>query len=197
MSDERAASINDGHDVLFKDTGAGRALAVALQGGTLPPGEAHLGAVGGHTACIDVTPTLTVAAAYVANDYIGTSGTAMTFTNAARVNNGTGVIIGAVLVDYALQSVAGELWLFDTIPTPPADSAAWSIADTDALRCIGVIPFSTYYASALNSVSPSGPLAIAFQTLPASRNLYGCFVTRGAPAYASGDLTFRLRVLQD
>jgi hypothetical protein len=165
--------------------------------GILTAGELHLGAFGGHTACIDVVPTLTVHATYVSGDYVGESGVPMTFANSARVNNGTGVIVGAVLVDYALQSVAGELWLFDTAPTPPNDSAAWTITDANAARCLGIVPFTTYYASALNSVCPVGGLTIAFQTLAASKAIYGCFVTRGAPAYASGDLTFRLRVLQD
>ena len=151
-----------------------------------------------HTACIDVTPVLTVHATYVANDFVGTTNTAMTFANCARVNGGTGTVIGVVLVDFALQSIAGELWLFDTAPAGlPADSAPFTITDADAARCIGVIPFSTYFASVLNSVSPVGNLTFAFQCLPASRSLYGAFVTRGAPAYASGDLTFRLRVLQD
>ncbi len=174
-------------------------VKITLDGETvgLSAGENNLGAVGGHTACIDVVPTLTVHATYATGDYVGTSATPMTFTNAARVNAGTGIIVGAVLIDYAIQSIAGELWLFDTAITPPNDSAAWSISDADAARCLGVIPFNTYYASALNSVCPIGGLTIAFQTLPASKNIYGCFVTRGAPAYASGDLTFRLRVLQD
>jgi hypothetical protein len=146
---------------------------------------------------IDVVPVLTVHANYVANDYVGTSGVAMIFADCSRAYAMTGMIVGAVLVDYALQSVAGELWLFDTAPTPPNDSAAWDITDAMAARCIGVIPFSTYYASASNSVSPVSNLTIAFQTLTTSRDLYGCFVTRGAPAYASGDLTFRLYILQD
>lgn len=159
--------------------------------------EVHIGQVGGYTACVDATPTLTTHASYIANDYVGTDGVAMVFNNVARINGGTGIIIGAILVDYALQSVAGELWLFDTAITPPNDSAAWTLSDAHAARCIGVIPFSTYYASAANSVSPVGNLTIAFQALAASKNIYGCFVTRGAPTYASGDLTFRLRILQD
>lgn len=158
--------------------------------------EAHLGEVGGKTAIISVTPTLTVHASYAANDYVGTSGTAMTFTGAARVAAGGGAVISATLIDYAAQSVAAELWLFDAQPTPPADSAAWSISDDDALKCIGVIPFTTYYASALNSVSPVNGLSIGYK-LASGTSLYGCLVTRGAPAYADGDVSVRLTVLQD
>lgn len=156
-----------------------------------------IGATGGNTAEIDVVPTLTVHATYVSGDYVGTSSSPMTFTGASRINNYTGTILSAVLIDYALQSVACELWLFDTAITPPADSAAWSISDADCARCIGVIPFSTYYASALNSVSFAQGVGIGFKTLSASTSIYGCLVTRGAPTYASGDLTVRLTIIQD
>lgn len=164
----------------------------------LNAGEAHVGLVGGNGAIVDVTPTLTVHATYIANDYVGTSATPMTFANCARVNGGTGLIPRCVLIDFALQSIAGELWLFDATITPPNDSAAWSISDADAVKCIGIIPFSTYYASALNSISPGTPAApMFFKCAAGSKDLYGCFVTRGAPTYASGDLTFRLAVIQD
>ena len=147
---------------------------------------------------IVVTPTLTVHAGYAANDYVGTSGVAMTFAGAARVPGGTGYIQSAVLVDALLASVAGELWMFDTIPTPPADSAAWTITDAFALGLVGIIPFSTYYASAVNSVSVYTGMPIGFKCLAGSIDLYGCFVTRGAPAYAAtGDISFKIVTIQD
>jgi hypothetical protein len=147
---------------------------------------------------IVVTPVLTVHANYVANDYVGTSNIAMTFAGAARVPGGTGYIQSAVLVDAVNASIAGELWMFDTIPTPPADSAAWTITDALALGCLGVIPFSTYYASALNSVSRYDGWPLGFKCLPGSTNLYGCYVTRGAPAYAAtGDISFKIVTIQD
>lgn len=166
----------------------------------LAAGENHLGAVGGHTVVLDATPTLPTHANYVAGDYIGADATAMAFAGASRLNAGRGWVLGATLTDYALQSIAGELWLFDTNVTPPADSAPWSISDAHAARFICVIPFSTYYASALNCVShgvPSGGSPAAFTCLAGSTSIYGCFVTRGAPTYASGDLTFRLHISQD
>jgi hypothetical protein len=146
---------------------------------------------------ITVTPTLTVHATYVSGDYVGTSASAMDFTTAARVDGGSGTIQSATLIDYAANTVACELWLFDNTVTPPADSAAWSISDADALKCIGVIPFSTYYASALNSVSQANNVGIAFKAQPADRSLFGCLVTRGAPTYASGDISIRLTIVQD
>jgi hypothetical protein len=165
--------------------------------GAMGAGESHIGAVGGNTTAIDVVPTLTVHATYVSGDFVGTSSTAMEFPNAARVSTGTGVVQSATLVDYAAQSIAAELWLFDTAVTPPTDSAAWSISDADAARCIGVIAFQNYFASALNSISngviPNGGLGFK----SSGTSLWGCLVTRGAPAYASGDLTVRLIIIQD
>lgn len=165
---------------------------------TLLAGEAHIGQVGGNSVVVSNNPVLTVAATYAANDYVGTSGVAMVFDNVARVNAGTGLITRVMLIDSALQSISGELWLFDTIVTPPSDSAPWSISDAHAALCIGVIPINTYYASALNSVAFGAPAApMTFKCGAASKAIYGCFVTRGAPAYASLDLTFRLSVIQD
>jgi hypothetical protein len=145
-----------------------------------------------------VTPVLTVAASYVSGDYVGTSGSAMHFDAAGSSQNsaGGGYILGCVLIDGALQSIAGELWLFDTDITPPADSAAWTVTDAQMKSLICVIPLSTYYASAANSVCFGAPEGSARFETGAAGIIYGCFVTRGAPAYASGDLTFRLSVMQ-
>jgi hypothetical protein len=164
---------------------------------SIAAGETHIGSAGGNTITITVTPTLSSTDAYVANDYIGSSSDAMTFTNAARVAGGSGVIQSAVMIDYATTDCVGELWMFDAEPTPPANSAAWSISDADSLKCIGVIEFNRYYDSALNSVSNAHNLGIAFTCAGGSRDLYGCFVTRGAPIYENGDISFRLTFLQD
>uniref|UniRef100_A0A6M3J9I7 Uncharacterized protein n=1 Tax=viral metagenome TaxID=1070528 RepID=A0A6M3J9I7_9ZZZZ len=147
--------------------------------------EVHLGEVGGNGIEITVTPTLTVGATYVSGDFVGTSSTGMTFANAARVSGGTGRITRANLHDYVVASVAAELWLFSVTPAGlPADSAAFTL--TDNLTCIGVIPFNTYYASALNSISngeiPNGGIPYKCATT----SLFGALVTRGAPAYTNG-----------
>ncbi len=155
--------------------------------------------VGGTTVTIVVTPTLTVGATYVANDFVGTNNTAMTFAGAARIAAGSGMVVGATLIDYALASVAAELWLFSAAPAGLGlDSAAFTITDADALLCIGVIPFASYYASALNSISngsiPNGCLPYK---LAAGTSLFGALVTRGAPAYTNGLVSVRICVVQD
>jgi hypothetical protein len=158
--------------------------------------------VGGCTVIVNGTCAMTTAGTYAANDYVGVNGTAITFSGCAGENGGGGLIPRVVLVDYALQSKAGELWLFDALPAGlPNDSAAITL--TDAANCIGIIPFSTYYAagsagSAGYSVSPGVPSApISFKCSADSKALYGVFVTRDAPVYASNDVIFRLSILQD
>ena len=147
---------------------------------------------------IQVIPTLTVHATYVANDYVGTSAAPMEF--ALGTNNlspRTGTIVSATLIDYALQSISTELWLFNATVTPPDDSAAWTISDADALKLVGIIPFTTYYASVLNSVSEAIGQGIGFQLPVGGTSLFGCLVTRGAPTYASGDVVVKLHVWED
>ena len=160
-------------------------------------GSDIIGVVVSPATLVSANPVLTVAGAYGANDYVGTSAAAMAFANAVRVAGGTGVIHSAVLIDAALQSLPLELWLFDTNITPPNDNAAWTLTDAHAATCIGVIPFSTYYASALNSVSVQSGLGIGFKAAAGATGIWGVLVTRGAPTYASLDLTVKLGILMD
>ena len=196
-----AVNVQDGGNTITVD---GTVTAVAQPGVdigdvTLTAGEAHIGEIGGKAVAIVVTPTLTVGATYVANDFVGTNNTAMTFAGAARIAAGGGAVVGATLIDYALASVAAELWLFSAAPAGLGlDSAAFTITDADALTCIGVIPFASYYTSALNSISngsiPNGNLPFK---LPAGTSLFGALVTRGAPAYTNGLVSVRICVSQD
>ena len=151
-----------------------------------------------------VTPTLTVAGAYSAGDFVGTSASSMEFTKvgphiSVDGKGCAGYIVGARLIDYAAQSKAAELWVFESAVTPPNDNAAWSISDADSKKLLCVIPFETYYASALNSVSEGVPAGGAARYVCAanSTSLYGCLVTRGTPTYATGDVTVRLTIVPD
>jgi len=153
--------------------------------------------VGGVQDTISNTPTLSVPGAYAAGDYVGTSAVAMILSGMARSNNGSGIILSARLIDKAAQSAPAELWIFDSAITPPTDNAAWSISDADAAKLVGVIPFSSYYASALNSVSVANNIGQAFKTIGNDTKLYACLVTRGTPTYADGDVIIELEVLQN
>lgn len=146
-------------------------------------------------------PTLTVAANYALNDYVGTSGVAWEFKDAVRPGKQSGIIQFAELFDGVVASVAAELWLFDAPIVPPADSAAWTLNDADMRAHIipgSPILFSTYYASAANSIAPAGPLAIPFTLPEGITSIFGALVTRGAPAYAAtGDVAAKLVIMLD
>jgi len=160
--------------------------------------ENTIGKVGGNGANVDASVAMTTAGAYDANDFVGVDATPVTFSNCARINGGSGWLLGAVLTDKALQSAELELWLFDDEITPPSDNAAWSLSDADMQKFLGVIEFKTYFASALNSGSnPENTKAVRFTCQSDSKNLYGAIVTRGTPTYATDDLFVRLMILQD
>lgn len=156
----------------------------------------------GKTEIITITPTLTVHAGYVTGDYVGKSAESEKILGAAMGNGGGGWIISALLIDAVLANKAGELWVFESAITPPADSAAWTLSDADAAKCLGVFNFAAadYKSSALNSVcqNSSTDKVILFKTAADSKDLYYAFVTRDAPGYsATGDLKIRLEVQQD
>jgi len=143
-----------------------------------------------------ITVTIAAAAAaYHAGDIVGA---VVDLTPMGRANGGGGYITGAVLTDYALQSIAGEAWLSSVTPAgAPADNAAWTMTDND--DAVGVIPFNTYYASALNSVSngaiPNG--SMPFVCEGGDQSLFLAFVTRGTPTYIANGLILTLFYVQD
>lgn len=154
--------------------------------------------VNGITKRIPVTPTLTVHANYVANDFVGTSGVAMVFDGVARVDGGSGWIIGGVIEDDVAEAFAMDLLLFDTAVTPPADSAAWTISDADMKHCQAVLSFGVdpvANLSAVNAVCEAKSGAHSFTCAAGSKKLYGCLVNRGT--LATTGVTVTLAVIQD
>jgi hypothetical protein len=156
-------------------------------------------AVGGITTVVSSTVTMTVAGAYSANDYMGTTTTPQAFPNAVRQPLGTGIIKSIFISDkITTANAAMELWLFSSTFVAPTDNAAWAISDTEALTVLGVIPISTsgWYASSNNQVYYDGTQSLVIKT--ADTSLYYALVARGTtPAFTSSDLTISLGILQD
>ena len=144
---------------------------------------------------------LTTAGAQHANDFVGTDHTMITFPSCARAVGGTGWIVGAEFVDPDRQLQPGELWIFDTVAALAADAddnAPFTLTDAVAKTCICVLPFTVWYASALNGVSYAAPaVPIPFVCGAASKDLGGAFKTLGAPTYVTNVPYFRLFVIQD
>jgi len=156
------------------------------------------GLVGGFSAVPPVTLSLTTGSSYVTGDYVGVSGVPMEFVNVARNAGGTFYLPGATLFDYAKQGISGELWLFDQTITPPADSAAWTLSAADMSHLIAIIPFSTYYTSGVSSISQGHPDYVGpYKCSAGGTSVFGCYVTRGSPAYATGNIAIKLGSAQD
>lgn len=129
---------------------------------------------------IVVTPTIDTAI-YASGDTIANA--LIAFPNAVLAAGGVAKLDKVVIVDAAVQSIAGELWLFSDVVTPAAMNAPHSISDADAALCVGVVPFGTYYPSALNSISVAKGVDLPFTV--AGTTLYGILVTRGTPTYGN------------
>ena len=160
---------------------------------SIAAGETHIGDVGGADIIITQTPTVT-AGAYSANDAVGGL---LTFTNAARVSGGGGVIKSVVFIDDAGQDVALELWLFDTTITAIADNAAWALTEAQLHTCVAVISTTdgTWRASGTPSVCD---VDVSRGYTCTGTNLFGQIVTRGTPTFAAtDDVTVRIQLLQN
>ncbi len=177
----------------------------------LVAGEAHVGEVGGKT--INILGSFTRPAdttAYAAGDVVCNSTSApvvITFTNCARINAGSGLIVGAQLVDgaYVASTLAAELWLFDTTITMDNDNAVFTPTDAELQTLVGVIQFNNPLvgdatAGVGGNVVNLATLVnhIAFTTGAASRNLFGVLVARNAYVPISAEtFDIRLRISQD
>lgn len=135
-------------------------------------------------------------------DYCGTDTVPQAFDLSNVITNAgaTATIRSVKIVDYTTTAaVALELWLFDRTFTAPADNAAWTVTDADALNCVGVIPIATtgWYASAANKVFTDNtanlPVTLSpptitegIQTTAGGTSLFYAIVARGAtPAWTT------------
>jgi hypothetical protein len=175
--------------------------------------EIHLGEVGGRTIVSNASitrPADTVA--YASGDAIADSTSAptvFTFSNAARINQGSGVIIGAMLVDSANQATKGDfdLLIFDTTYTPNNDNAVFTPTNAEMESCVGVVRFSSSNFVTGNAAAGASGNALCLGTLTdnigfkcgsGSTSLFARLVTRSAYTPVSGKkFTIRLRILQD
>lgn len=154
------------------------------------------------TCTTDVTrPANTTA--YAVNDAWSDSTSAptsggFTFTSAARVSGGSGVITDAIVASSNNPGtlLQGEIWLFDTSVTNINDNSAFSITDSEVKTVVGVIPF-TLGTNNLNSIAHVQNLSIGF-TCSGSANLRFLVKVKNAYTPASAEvLTCRLKILQN
>jgi len=208
----RALALGETAALVASKVGIDQTTPGTTNGVQVNAGEAHIGEVGGREVNINATVTrlantTTYAAGEVVSDHeTPASATIITFTNAARINAGSGIILGAALIDGANATLKGvfELWLFDTTIAKQGDNAAFVPTDAELATLIGVIPFNTSYVAKADAgvdgsvVFPVTGLSIPFVCGAASRNLFGLLVVRNAYVPISAEVfTVRLRISQD
>lgn len=153
-------------------------------------GEVHLGFVSSEILYVTSTPTLSVAGAYAAADYIGPTTTPASFLNAVRTSAGKSILKSLVIADKVVTAaVPLELWLFSATFTAPTDNAAWTITDAEALTVVGVVPITTdrWFLGTVNKIYSDDSLSLPISC--AATTLFYGLVARGAtPTWASGDI---------
>lgn len=164
------------------------------------PSEVVLGKTVGVSTIVTSAVVFTDTNARATGDYCGTDTTPQAFANAVRVSGGTGVIKSVRITDYTTTAAVDmELWLFSATFTAPADNAAWTVTDAEALTCLGVIPLPAdkWYASGANKVFSDDTLGMVIK--PAATSLFYALVARGTtPAWTTAaGLQLALGILQD
>lgn len=163
----------------------------------LVAGEAHIGAVGGHTVFVDVALTLDTAI-YASGDVLADS---QVITNAMRVNDIGGILQSVTVIDQDDQKAAFFIYLLSANVSMGAENAAPSISDANALNILGPpIAIAVADYNDLGGVSVAGKDGLGKAVKPASgtRNLYVAVVNgTGTPTYTATGVTIRFAFLQD
>lgn len=177
------------------------AQPVYLVGGVSPSGsytnsgatsEAFTGHVGGTMtrAMVDFyRPTGT--SAYIALDAVtnstGTS-TVLNFSNIARIPNGSGYVVKALLMTDQFSNTARfRLQLYNYSPSPVSDNDAFPLLWTNRNIKVGFLDFPAMISCGSGSSSavalltpPNGYTPLAFICVSGSSNLYGILETLDA-----------------
>ena len=171
----------------------------------LAAGEAHVGAVGGHTNLVLVEKTRPAdAAAYIVYDTINESasaGTLWTFS-VARANDKTAIVLCAVVLSDDVTNLPQlELILYKTDITAVNDNAEATSLYANVANYLGTVTFPAMVKPTTNST-----LAVAYKddfrilAIPktGTQNIYGVLRTLTAFTPASGKkYTVGLGVSQD
>lgn len=140
--------------------------------------------------------------AYSAADALSDSTSApvsggFTFTGAARVSGGSGIITDACFAssnDPATR-LSGELWIFNTAVTNINDNAAFAVSDSEIKTCVGVIPF-TLFDAGNNGFAQVQGLSMMFKC-SGSANLRFLYRVRNSYTPANAEvITATLKILQ-
>lgn len=170
---------------------------IAIDPPVLAAGEAHIGQVGGTTSYVGVDFTRpSNTDAYAAKDVIGNTGAAanLTFTNIARINQGSGYITKVrIMTNQAANAARFRLHLFHTAPTPIADNAQYTLSWSNRANRIGSIDLdaqSTEGTGSDASTSLNKDIRLEYHCTSGSRTLYGILETLDAFTPTSAGLFY-------
>ena len=144
--------------------------------------------------------------AYAANDCWSNSTSAptaggFTFTDAARISGGSGIITDIWISSSADPAtlLQGELWIIDQAGTNINDNAAFTMTDANVLNLVAVVPFTmltTVAGSGTNSYAHIQNLSIGF-TCVGTANLRFLVKVKNAYTPISAEvLNFKLKIIQ-
>ena len=165
------------------------AQPVTLEGDpvvTPAPTESHLGEIGGNTGIVVATfsrPANTTN--YSDGDVVGTSpASILQFSNAARINGGSGYITKArIVTNQATNQAAYRLHIYSVAPAGIADNAVNTILFNDAYKRVGYIDFQLPIMGGSGAVGSTGcealaaNIRIAFKCDAGTKHLYGVLET--------------------
>ena len=211
MADNVSWTAGSGTTIATDDVGGVHYQLVKLAWGALDTANVVDDAAGkripiiGRNAFVTVSTDVTRPAdttAYAANDAMSDSTSAptsggFTFTSAARVSGGSGIITDAIIAtsNDAATLLQGEIWLFDAAVTNVNDNAAFVVSDAEIKTYVGKIPFNLEDAGN-NGAYFASNLAFGF-TCVGSANLRYLIKVKNAYTPASAEvLTVRLKILQ-
>lgn len=165
-------------------------------------GEDHIGEVGGNTAVLQ--PSLTVSTTtYAVGDVIGGK---ITLTNAMRKTNGTGVLHSLAVIDDDNNSPGFHMLLFSQDLTGTyTDNVVPSLNAADNAKFIGhvTVAASDYVsigtgAGTTQSVATKRGLSLPVAATNNTANLFALLIATTTPAFAtSSDLIIRPAFLRD
>jgi hypothetical protein len=107
-----------------------------------------------------------------------------------------GDIKGARLFDPSDQGQDIYAWVFRATVTPSADNAAFSLADSDLIKTVGVIQFTDYFDAALGQVSIGKltPVGHPQAYLTSAGTAFVVLQSQGTGTYATASISFELDV---
>lgn len=166
---------------------------------TTPGDRVNVGGVTAIACASVVRPADTTQ--YAANEQVGSYNLKF---EVARVDDGSGIINSAVLIDSTVETVKPsiDLLLFDLPVTNAADNAAVAVTDSEMERLLGVISFDGTSGANFKTGGANGAICVSSQNIQfVCRNgkfIYGVLAVRNTYTPVSGEkFTVRLGILQD